>query len=258
MNNFNSQNLIKYYRIYQLLGIEDFWKESTLQIKKNIDTEPINTILNIEEIHSNEITNFTNIRKIIKNVKYLEELKNIILNYDGCDIKKTAKNTVFSDGIPNAKVMLIGEAPGAKEDEIGVPFCGESGKLLDIMFNTIGLYRQKNMYITNSVFWRPPGNRTPTKEEVNLCRPFTEKHIAIIKPELLILVGGIATTTFLGDSFQISKIRRQIYMYDNEYLEKPIKTTAVFHPAYLLRQPQKKKEMWHDLLYIKQNISLNT
>ena len=181
----------------------------------------------------------------------LEQLKAALLAFDGCDLKKTATNTVFGDGIPTSKIMLIGEAPGASEDATGVPFCGESGKLLDNMIATIGLTRSQNVYITNTIFWRPPANRRPTSEEIEICRPFVEKHIALIQPDLLILVGATAVTSLLGD-LQISKIRQEYYQYKNQYLAKPITTMALFHPAYLLRQPFQKKATWYDLLKIQE------
>lgn len=181
----------------------------------------------------------------------LEELKKQVQNFDGCDLKKTAINTVFGDGVADAKIMLIGEAPGATEDQEGIPFCGDSGKLLDNMMASIGLSRKSNIYITNTIFWRPPANRRPTPEEVEACRPFVEKHIAIIKPKLLILVGSTAVTSLLGDHLQISRIRQEYYSYKNDYLDEPIVTTAIFHPAYLMRQPMQKKTSWHDLLKIR-------
>lgn len=184
----------------------------------------------------------------------LEQLKEALLAFDGCDLKKTATNTVFGDGISTAKIMLIGEAPGASEDATGIPFCGDSGKLLDNVIASIGLTRSKNVYITNTIFWRPPANRRPTNEEVEICRPFVEKHIALIQPDLLILVGATAVTSLLGD-LQISKIRQEYYQYQNKYLAKPITTTAIFHPAYLMRQPFQKKATWYDMLKIQEYLT---
>ncbi len=187
----------------------------------------------------------------------LDELKKAVMSFDGCDLKKTATNVVFGDGASDAKIMLIGEAPGAEEDEQGVPFCGDSGKLLDNMLASIGLSREKNVYITNTIFWRPPANRRPTKEEIAVCRPFVEQHIALIKPELLILVGSTAVSSLIGSDLEISKIRQEYYSYTNEYLSDHIPTTAIFHPAYLMRQPSQKKQAWYDLLKIKEFISKN-
>lgn len=180
------------------------------------------------------------------------ELKQIVENFEGCELKNFATNTVFADGIEGAKIMLIGEAPGATEDERGIPFCGESGKLLDNMLATIGISRTKNAYITNTIFWRPPANRKPTDHEISICKPFVEKHIALIKPKLIILVGSTATTSLLGKNQGITFIRQNDYPYTNQYLMDAITTTAIFHPAYLLRQPMQKKVTWFDLLKIKE------
>ncbi len=194
-------------------------------------------------------------RELADSANTIAELREIVMNFDGCELKKLATNTVFADGNPKAKIMLIGEAPGASEDAQGIPFCGDSGKLLDKMLASIGLSRESNAYITNTIFWRPPANRQPTTEEIEICRPFVEKHIALIDPALIILVGSTAATSLLGNNAGISKIRQEYYQYTNQYLQKPITTTALFHPAYLLRQPMQKKTTWYDLLKIQQYIS---
>ncbi len=181
----------------------------------------------------------------------LEQLRDSVEKFDKCLLKKMATKTVFSDGNPGADVMLIGEAPGANEDVQGVPFCGESGKLLDQIFSTIGLSREKNLYITNSVFWRPPGNRKPTDEEIKICLPFLEKHISLIKPKLVVAVGAISLYALLNYTGAISKKRGQIFEYSNKYLDRPIKAMTIFHPAYLLRQPSQKKTAWQDMLMIR-------
>lgn len=190
-------------------------------------------------------------RSLADKANNIAELKESLLNFNGCDLKKLATNTVFSDGNPAAKIMLIGEAPGSNEDLKGIPFCGESGNLLDNMLRAIGVSRKDNAYITNTVFWRPPANRPPTLEEVDICRPFVEKHIALINPKLIILVGSTAATSLLGKNAGITKIRQEYYFYTNKYLAAPIQTTAMFHPAYLLRQPSQKRTSWYDLLKIK-------
>lgn len=190
-------------------------------------------------------------RQLADKATTLTELKECIENFEGCGLKQFANNTVFSDGNPNAKILLIGEAPGSTEDEQGIPFCGESGKLLDSMLGTIGIYREQNAYITNTVFWRPPANRRPTNDEINICKPFVEKHIALIKPKIIILVGNTAAISLLGKNEGITQLRQNNYSYINQYLSEPIVTTALFHPAYLLRQPMQKKATWFDLLKIK-------
>jgi uracil-DNA glycosylase family 4 len=170
-------------------------------------------------------------------------------------LKKTAINTVFSDGNPKAKVMVIGEAPGADEDRQGLPFVGLSGKLLDRMFASIGLDRT-TIYITNIIPWRPPGNRQPTPSETNLCLPFVERHIELVSPEFLVLVGGTAAKSILQSTEGIMKLRGRWLSYQTSTMQKPIKTLATFHPAYLLRAPGQKRLAWLDLLMLKQ--ALNT
>ncbi len=196
-------------------------------------------------------------RKLADKIENLEDLYTSIKNFDECPLKHTSKNTVIFDGVPSAAIMLIGEAPGAQEDEKGIPFCGDSGKLLDSILSSIGLSRQQNVYISNTVFWRPPANRKPTDLEVGICRPFVEKHISLIRPKLLVLVGSTALNAILGQEKQISKDRSQYYEYTNRYLKQPIATTSIFHPAYLLRQPMKKKDMWFDMLTIKKVLQGN-
>ncbi|AFC70661.1 uracil-DNA glycosylase [Rickettsia australis] len=196
--------------------------------------------------------NITLARSLADKANNIEELKESLLNFNGCELKKFATNTVFGDGNLEAKIMLIGEAPGSTEDLKGIPFCGESGNLLDNMLNAIGISRKNNAYITNTVFWRPPANRQPTLEEVDICKPFVEKHIALISPKLIILVGSTAATSLLGKNSGITKIRQEYYFYTNKYLSAPIQTTAIFHPAYLLRQPMQKRTSWYDLLKIKE------
>lgn len=184
----------------------------------------------------------------------LDALRQEVGNFEACPLKKMAKNTVFGDGNPASKIMFIGEAPGAEEDKMGIPFCGPSGQLLDEMLRFIGLIRAENFYITNSIFWRPPGNRAPTNEEIEICKPLVEKHIALINPEMLILVGGTAANALLGGPQTMSRIRTQKFTYINQYIEKSIHTRAIFHPSYLLRQPLQKKLAWFDLLAIQDDI----
>lgn len=191
-------------------------------------------------------------RKLADSTKSLEDLKATVLAFSGCDLKKTCMNTVFSDGNPKCEVMIVGEAPGANEDEDGIPFCGISGKFMDSYMKIIGLTREKNLYISNAVFWRPPGNRKPTEMEINICRPFVQKHIALIKPKIIIAVGSSSLQSLLPDVKKtISQIRGNVLDYDNPYLDEPIKVFPTFHPSYLLRQPLKKKLVWDDLLSMK-------
>ncbi|MBN8827343.1 MAG: uracil-DNA glycosylase [Sphingobacteriia bacterium] len=196
-------------------------------------------------------------RKLATSAKDIHQLFDIIRNFNGCKLKATATNTVCGEGVLDAEVMFIGEAPGATEDQEGRPFCGDSGKLLDNMIASIGLSRKTNMFITNNVYWRPPANRPPTKEELNICLPFLEKMIALINPKLIILVGGVAAANITGLNYSMAKFRTSQVEYINQYLEKPIKTFTIFHPAYLLRSPSQKKNAWFDLISIEEFIKNN-
>ena len=188
-----------------------------------------------------------------------EKLKELIeeIKATKCDLKDVATNTVFSDGPNDSKIMLVGEAPGTEEDRIGKPFVGQTGQLLDKMFDCINLSRKKNFYITNLVFWRPPGNRNPNKQEVLACLPFTKKHISIIKPKLLILLGNIASQSILASNEGINVLRKKENYFIDKGLNLKIPVKAIFHPAYLLRNPIEKKTMWNDLLDIDEFISTN-
>jgi uracil-DNA glycosylase family 4 len=178
-------------------------------------------------------------RKLADNCKTIAELEEIVRNFDGCALKKTATKTVFSDGNPQAQIMIIGDAPNAQEDVQGVPFCDENGKLLDKMLMAIGLDRN-SVYLTDIIFWRPPGNRQPSAEEIAICLPLIEKHIALVSPKLLILSGGTATNALLKKDQSIQRLRGKLYEYTNSYLNSPIKTALMYHPSYILRQPLHK------------------
>lgn len=183
----------------------------------------------------------------------LDELRDALSAFDGCALKHTATNLVFGDGNPKAKVMLVGEAPGADEDRQGKPFVGVSGQLLDRMLAWIGLDRS-TFYITNQVYWRPPGNRKPTDAEVAACQPFVIRHIELVSPEFLILVGGAATRTLLGRADGVMKLRGRWFEYGSAGLPRPIPTMVIFHPAFLLRTPSFKRETWRDLILIKEKL----
>lgn len=190
-------------------------------------------------------------RELANNTNSLEELKKIVLKFDGCSLKKMSTNTVFSDGNPNSDLMIIGEAPGNNEDLQGIPFCGDSGKLLNSMFKAININRE-NIYITNVLFWRPPGNRRPTKDELEICRAFVEKHIYFIKPKLIVLMGASAMTQMIETKKTITQLRGKFLEYDNCYLDQKIPIVTMFHPSYLTRQAMKKKLAWQDLQNIKE------
>ena len=186
----------------------------------------------------------------------LEDLKKLIISNCDCSLKKTAKNIVFSDGNPRANIMFIGEAPGEIEDKTGKPFKGEAGKLLDKMLHAIQLNRE-NVYLTNIIFWRPPGNRKPTKEEISACLPFVKKHINLINPKILVLVGATAARAILNIQTGITQIRGKWKNIETKDI-KSLKSIAIFHPAFLLRQPSRKREAWEDLKKIKIEIDTYT
>lgn len=202
-------------------------------------------------LHHTPSAAMTAARELADKVTTLAELEAAVRAFDGCAIKKTASKTVFSDGNPEGRVMIIGEAPGAQEDRQGIPFCGPSGHLLDLMLAAIGLDRT-SVYISNTVFWRPPGNRQPSQEETSICLPLVEKHIALANPDLLILTGGTATNTLLRKDTSISRLRGKLYEYNNQYLVKPLPACLMYHPSYLLRQPSHKRFAWHDLQLIRE------
>ncbi len=181
----------------------------------------------------------------------LDELKVALAGFEGCALKQTAMNLVFADGNPKARVMIVGEGPGAEEDRQGLPFVGASGQLLDRMLAAIGLDRS-SVYITNLLFWRPPGNRTPTGTEIAACLPFVERHIELVDPGYLLLVGGISAKTLLGRSQGILKLRGHWAHYQHAGLVRPIPALASLHPAYLLRQPGQKRLAWRDFLALRE------
>ena len=175
----------------------------------------------------------------------LEELRAALESFEGCGLKSTATRLVFSDGTPGAPIMLVGEAPGADEDRIGKPFVGRAGQLLDRMLASIGLDRTQ-VYIANVVPWRPPGNRTPTPQETATCLPFIARQIQLANPRWLVCLGGSATQTLLGVKEGITRSRGQWRDYDMGD-GRTIPALAMFHPAYLLRQPNAKRWAWLDL-----------
>lgn len=183
----------------------------------------------------------------------LQALREALQTFDGCPLKETAINLCFSDGNPKAPIMLIGEAPGAQEDRQGKPFVGPSGQLLDRMLRAIGLDRTK-VYITNVIYWRPPGNRSPTAAEIAICQPFLERQIQLIQPKFLVFVGGIAARALLGRSEGVTKLRGRPFVYEEPGGGPEIPALVMFHPAYLLRQPGQKRFSWRDLLDIQAKI----
>jgi len=219
-----------------------------------------NDIINSELINSYEIDYIFNNKPInrfknkptIENIQTaLENLKKKIKNISNCNLKESAKQIVFSDGNQNSHLMIVGEGPGQKEDEIGKPFVGDAGKLLDKMLKAINIER-KNIYITNVVNYRPPNNRKPEPAEITRYSEFLREHISIINPKILILMGSTAMESLFGNRIKISKERgvwKELIINQKTYL-----TMITFHPAYLLRQSDQKKFSWFDLKEIRKKI----
>ena len=184
----------------------------------------------------------------------LEELRAALESLEGFPLKVTATNLVFGEGVETPDVMFIGEAPGADEDRQGRPFVGASGRLLDRMMGSIGLDRAENAYITNILPWRPPGNREPTAAEIAICLPFIRRHIALVRPRVVVPVGGTAAKTLLDQRQGIMRLRGRRFEFSDPDLEKPVPAVPLFHPAFLLRSAGQKALAWRDLLLIKQII----
>jgi uracil-DNA glycosylase len=180
----------------------------------------------------------------------LSELAAAIEGYDHCDLKKGARNMVFGDGAPSADVMIVGEAPGRDEDAVGRPFVGPSGQLLDRMFAAIGLSRSANLYIANTLPWRPPGNRNPESEEIAMCLPFLIRHIELVAPRILILTGRVALSTLVPDETSLAPARGRLLTLTAQGAP-ALPAIAMYHPAYLLRRPIEKAKAWEDLLRLK-------
>lgn len=207
--------------------------------------KPVNVDLNLSQ-------SIEKAQLVAKNCNSLEELRKAMAAYPHCKLREQAKNLVFSDGTPQARVMLVGEAPGNDEDRQGKPFVGRSGQLLDKMFAEIGLKRDHEnpndgFYLTNIIPWRPPGNRNPNNEEIAMMSPFVFRHIDIIKPAILVAVGNVSCQVLLGKN-GITRLRGKWACWND------IPVLPTFHPAYLLRSPSKKASSWHDLLMIRQRL----
>jgi uracil-DNA glycosylase family 4 len=183
-------------------------------------------------------------REAARTAPSLEVLRALLEKFDGCALKSTATRLVFADGNPQARIMFVGEAPGREEDIEGLPFVGRSGKLLDRMIAAIGLNRS-SAYIANVIPWRPPGNRTPTPQETQICLPFIQRQIELVNPDVLVTLGNPSTQTLLSTREGIMKTRGRWFDYDTG--TRTIRALATFHPAYLLRSPSYKRLAWQDL-----------
>jgi DNA polymerase len=221
----NYPNPVKLIKYYELINFNLIYNNKAINRYKKDNFE----------ISSNKAENLEILKKSIQNIK-------------NCDLKNNATNMVFSDGNPKSKIMLIGEAPGSNEDQEGLPFVGRAGVLLDKMLASINLDR-KSVYISNVVNYRPPENRRPTEEEINRYLPFLKKHIQIINPKILVLLGSSAMSAILGNEDVISKVRGK--WIERNFGKSKISVIVTFHPAFLMRQPAQKKMAWIDLKMIR-------
>ena len=220
--------------------------------QKDIINSELHDSYNIKYVFNNEpINRFKLETKIADKPKLLEVLKNKILSIENCELKNNSTQLVFSDGNLESKIMIVGEGPGQKEDEMGKPFVGDAGQLLNKMFEAIKINRDK-IYITNVVNYRPPNNRKPEPQEINRYSNYLREHISIIDPKILILMGSTAMESLFGSKIKISKERgswKEVIINNKTYL-----TMITFHPAYLLRQADQKKHSWADLKEIRKKI----
>lgn len=191
-------------------------------------------------------------REMARACTSLDELRQAMAIFEGCALKSMATNLVFADGTAGAELMFVGEAPGRDEDLQGLPFVGRSGQLLDRMLKAIGLARP-NVYITNVVPWRPPGNRNPTAAEISICYPFIERHIELAKPRVVVALGGVAAQTLLHSNEGIMRLRGKWHNFQAGALTIPLLPS--FHPAFLLRQPGQKRMAWRDFLSVKAHLA---
>ena len=249
MNNSKISESIKLLSLFRENGVDEIIANTSSNRVKNTEKSTKKSL-----IQKNDTINRDNSmpNERIDKIKSIEELKSYMANFQGCELYKSSTNMVFSDGNPKSKIMLIGEAPGHDEDIQGKPFVGRSGKLLDKMLEAIELNREK-VYIANIIPWRPPNNRRPTEEEIEICLPFIKKHIELINPKVLMLLGSTATFALLKNPEGITKVRGKWVdlILDNI----TIPTLPTFHPAFLLRQPAQKKYVWEDLKSLKKRVS---
>lgn len=220
-------------------------KNNKIKLIKYYNLINHNLIYNNKAINRYKKDNFEISAEKAENLKRLKKSIDAIKN---CSLKSSATNIVFSDGNPKSKIMFVGEAPGSNEDQEGLPFVGRAGALLDKMLASINLNR-KNVYISNIINYRPPENRRPTDEEVNRYMPFIKKHIEIINPKILVLLGSTAMNALIGNDIVISKARGK--WIDKEFGSCKTSVIITFHPAFLMRQPAQKKMAWIDLKMIR-------
>jgi len=252
----NSAQLLQWYAD---IGVDEAIGETSPDRKQRQEHIPKNTAMlsSTSEASmpvSGTVESLKEASLLASKAQTLEELKEALENFQGLSLKRTATQIVFSDGASAAKVMLVGEAPGTEEDRAGRPFAGAQGELLDKMLAAIGLNRDSDVYITTVINWRPPGNRALSDTEVALSRPFIQRHIELVNPEVLICVGGGAAKALLLTSKSILRLRGKWMEYTSEGLEQTIPSLAMLTPAYLMGSPSQKKLAWEDLLMLKEKL----
>ena len=248
---------------YLLSGVEDFCADKPMNVLQPAETPAAKaqnpaTVENdavrpaITPLSQINMAASRNAEELCQKAQTLDDLKAMVENFDGCSLKFSASSTVFGYGNPQAEVLIIGEAPGSDEDRLGEPFVGKSGQLLTKMLQTIGLNRH-DCYITNILPWRPPGNRTPTDEEIVTCLPFLKRQIELVNPKIIFILGRSAANALLDNNESISSLRGHFIDYTTEK-GKVIPTLSSFHPAYLLRTAAQKAKSWSDLLRLKRKL----
>jgi DNA polymerase len=264
-NSMERKEIVNILEYYQELGMDEFvnnepnpWiKSETINIVQPVNTRTERNEKNLyaESISISPKQAVNSAKDLTEKANTINELEDMIRNFNGCSLKKNCINTVVGEGVENPNLMIIGEAPGGDEDRIGKPFVGKAGKLLDKMLESIGFSREKNTYISNVLYWRPPGNRTPTTEEILICKPFVEKMISLLSPKIIVFTGGSSAANMLNTTSGITKIRGKIFEYLNGAENKTYQTIPIFHPAFLLRNPAMKKITWQDLIKINKLIN---
>ena len=253
--NFNVKEILEFY---MMSGVDETCGDVSVNLIRQNDNKvgadsvlrPATSSLAVASVEAAK-----NAADLCVDVSSIAELKKIIEAFEGCSLKNTATNTVIGNGNPEAKLMFIGEAPGADEDRIGRAFVGRSGKLLDKMLEAIGVTRN-DCYICNILPWRPPGNRAPGDAEVAVCLPFLKKQIELVNPDIIFVLGAVAVNALLGNSDSISRMRGKLMEYETDKGKK-IKVLAGYHPAYLLRTPAQKSKAWADFLRLKKEMMQN-
>ena len=251
IDDFNAKTLLEWYIE---AGVDETCGDVPLSFQKKAE-EKAPPPLPLAPIAKATHIAIKNADTVCEGIKTLEDLRAAVENFEGCALKSHASKTVFGDGNPHAKIMFIGEAPGADEDRMGIPFVGKCGQLLNKMLEAINLNR-KDCFISNILPWRPPGNRTPTEGEVAVCLHFIKKQIELVSPDIIVMLGGSAANALLDNSDSISRLRGKWLEYTTDSGKK-IDVIATFHPAFLLRNSLQKAKSWYDFLRLAKKLYNN-